>query len=150
MGAPQDVFDPILDRLRTDASRHFGVSALRFEPVAYEDREFSHVLRLAVYGDDARTPLSHLYVKAGKPKLIEGGPDEQRDRVIRDFETTQRVHASMAASADFGVVPPVACYPEHLAIVTEQVDGPTLLQHRRSRQGSQSNWISCAAISTTA
>ena len=133
MVAPPDVFTPILDRLRGDACRHFGVEDLRFEPEAYEDREFSHVLRLGVYRDNSATALSHLYVKAGKRKVIEGGPNAQSDRVIRDFETTQRVHASMAASPDLGVVPPVACYPEHLAIVTEQVTGPTLRQHLATR-----------------
>lgn len=133
MGAPQEVFAPILDRLGADAARHFRVPALRFEPVGYDDREFSHVLRLAVYGNGAADPFSHLYVKAGKPKAVEGGPNAQRERVIRDFETTQRVYDAMASSPDLGVVPPVACYPEHLAIVTEQVSGPTLLEHVRTR-----------------
>ena len=133
MGAPQEVFAPILDRLRADAPGHFGAREVRFEPVGYDDREFSHVLRLAVYSNGATTPVSYLYVKAGKRKAVEGGPNAQRDRVIRDFETTRRVHACMASSPDLGVVPPVACYPEHLAIVTEQVTGPTLLEHVKTR-----------------
>ena len=78
MGAPQEVFAPILDRLGADAARHFRVPALRFEPVGYDDREFSHVLRLAVYSNGAADPFSHLYVKAGKPKAVEGAPNAQR------------------------------------------------------------------------
>ena len=130
MGAsPPEVFTPVLERLRTDAAVHFGAPAVHFEPLGYEDREFSHLLRVAVSSDRDSEPFSHLYVKVTKRKNLGGSGNGQRDRVVRDFETTQRVHALMSASTDLGVVPPVACYPEHLAIVTEQIVGPTLLQH---------------------
>jgi tRNA A-37 threonylcarbamoyl transferase component Bud32 len=39
----------------------------------------------------------------------------------------------MRSYQDVGVVPPVACYPDELAIVTEQVSGPTLQQHLARR-----------------
>lgn len=124
-----EVFTPILERLKVDAAAHFGATAVHFEPLGYEDREFSHLLRVALYGNREAEPLSHLYVKVTKRKRTEGSGNGQRDRVVKDFETTRRVHALMAASVDVGVVPPIACYPEHLAIVTEQVVGPTLRQH---------------------
>lgn len=133
IATPPAVFDPILDRLHADASRHFGVPELRFEPVAYDDREFSHLLRLAVYRNSESSPLSHLFVKVGKRKVVEGGSNTQHDRVIRDFETTRRAYDSMRPYTDLGVVPPVACYPEYLAIVTEQVNGPTLQAHLARR-----------------
>jgi hypothetical protein len=54
-------------------------------------------------------------------------------RAARDFETTRRVHQAMLPHDDLGAVPPVACYPEHLALVTERVEGLTLLDYLRRR-----------------
>ena len=97
-------------------------------PVDRQERPFSHLLRLRVRDGETERTLSHLFVKVFKPKTIPGGPNALRDRVANDFETTRRVHAAMAPYADVGTVPPVACYPDLLAIITEQVDGPTLLE----------------------
>ena len=120
---------PVLARLQGDVARHYGNAATRLVPLDYQDREFSHVLRVAVHDDGASEPFSHLFVKLTKPKTVGGGGSRLRDRVIRDFETMARVHSFMAAHHDLGVVPPVACYPEHFAIVTEQVSGPTLKEY---------------------
>lgn len=126
-GWPQ-VFEPILTRLCADTAEHFGTTAVRLVPVESQDRRFSYLLRVGVRGADDGEPRPHLFVKVFKPRVIDGAADAMRERVIRDFETTRRVYASMRHSVDLGVVRPVACYPEHLAIVTEQVDGPTLLE----------------------
>ncbi len=102
-------------------------------PAGSEDRPFSQLLRLRVCnGDDSRA-VSHLFVKIYKPKPLPGGPDAMRDRVAHDFDATRRVYAAMLPHGDVGAVPPVACYPDLLAIVTEQVDGPTLLEYLEKR-----------------
>lgn len=124
-----DVFKPVLDRLHADAVNHFGVGALRLEPVRYDNREFSHLLRVAVYEAGNGTAFTHLFVKMTKPKLIDGSLHVVRSRVVQDFETTKRVQSSMSSMADVGVLNAVVCYPEHLAVVTEEVAGPTLLQY---------------------
>lgn len=52
-----------------------------------------------------------------------------RQRVARDYDMTRQVYTSMRQYVDIGAVPPVACYPDLLAIVTEEVEGPTLLEY---------------------
>lgn len=130
-GAP-DIFTPVLARLHADAAAHFGIASLRLVPSGRQDRPASHLLRLDVCRDGDDSPLSHLFLKVFKPKDIEGGLDAMRQRVERDYETTRRIYTAMLHHSDLGVVPPVACYPDHLAIVTEQVNGPTLLDHLRT------------------
>lgn len=123
------MFAPVLTKLQANAVAHFGIAPLRLVPVAYEERPASHLLRLRVYRNGNDTPMSHLFVKVFKAKPIEGGLEAMRQRVARDYDTTRRVYESMLSYSDVGAVPPVACYPELLAIVTEEVKGPTLLQH---------------------
>ncbi len=131
-GTP-DVFGPVLSRLEPDVTAHYGLRQARLVPAGVEERPFSQLLRLQVCcGDDSRT-VSHLFVKIYKPKPLPGGPDAMRDRVANDFEATRRVYAAMLPHGDVGAVPPVACYPDLLAIVTEQVDGPTLLEYLGKR-----------------
>jgi aminoglycoside phosphotransferase (APT) family kinase protein len=124
-----DIFDPVITGLTTDAAAHFGVGPVRLFPQERQERPFSHLLRLGVCRAGEDTPISHLFVKILKPVSVEGGIDALRRRVADDFATTRRVYAAMAGYAQLGVVPPVACYPEHLAIVTEQVTGATLLEY---------------------
>jgi hypothetical protein len=128
MTVPQ-VFIPVLEQLASDAAAHFGVAQLQLRPIHYEHRPFTHLLRVAVHHEGVHESQSTLFVKVVKPRQIEGGADALRRRLICDFEATRRVHRLLSGHADLGVVPPVACYPDHLAIVTEGITGPTLLAH---------------------
>ena len=123
------VFGPILDRLPADAGSFFGATSLQFEPVACVERPFSFVLRLAVSRPGEQKPAAHLFVKASKPKIVDGRSDGMRLRVVRDYEINQRAYKWLSSYAGVGAVPPVACYPEHLAIVTQEVPGTTLLEY---------------------
>lgn len=130
IGAP---FSPILDDLEANALEYFGTSPVRLTLAAALDRPFSHVLRVRVDGESGQR--SHVFVKVFKPRLVAGGAEILRARVVRDFETTLAIHEAMSGSKQFGAVRPVACYPEHLTIVTEEVAGPTLL-HLLLREGT--------------
>ncbi len=123
------LFAPVLDRLQGDAAAHFDRGPVRLVPSGYEERPFSHLLRVAVYGKESPTPLSCLFVKIFKPKIVDGRADGLRDRIARDFEATRRAYQHMLPRSDLGAVPPIACYPDLLAIATEQVEGPTLLDY---------------------
>jgi hypothetical protein len=123
---------PVLERVHADLAAYYGLQRPRFVPLNYQDRPFSHVLRLAVHDDGHAAPSRNVFVKVTKPKVIPGGPHALRDRVSRDFDTTRRAHAAMR-DGDLGVVPPIACYPDLLAMVTEEVVGPTLLQYLHGR-----------------
>ena len=127
MSTAPTLFQPVLERLGRDVHGYFGDARLRLETVAAQERPFSHLIRVAVVGNDGSAPVSHLFVKVFKRKTIDGRPHEMEDRVARDFESTRRIHRALAPHPHVGAVPPVACYPDLLAIVTEEVPGPTLL-----------------------
>jgi hypothetical protein len=122
-------FDPVLSDLRANAGKHFGAPEVRLLPRESQDRPFSRLLRLAVHRDRDLKPAAHIFVKVSKHKVLNGDPDAMRRRVVHDFDVTSRVYAAMRDEPELGAVRPIACYPEHLAIVTEQADGVTLLEH---------------------
>ena len=126
-GAATVTFEAILARLRAESNEHFGVADARLVPVRYEERPFSHLLRVGVCRHDSATPDAHVFVKIFKPKPADGGVEKMRRRVAHDFEVTRRIYEAMAQWDDLGAVRPVACYVDHLAVVTEQADGETLL-----------------------
>lgn len=126
---PPAVFEPVLQRLAADAASYVGAPSVRLTATRAIERPGSHVLRVAVHGQDDGTTLCHLFVKVFKPKRIEGGIEAMRARVARDHRTTRETSVAMASHDDLGVVPAVACYPDLLAIVTEEVTGPTLLDY---------------------
>src|SRR5688572_4497784 len=119
-------FDELLPLLTADVEAVYGPGC-RLAPLAVYERLYSHVLRVGVWhaGDDG--PREHLFVKASKYKVVDGSPDGMRKRVEKDFAVTQRVFDRMAGGESYGAVRPIACYPAHLAIVTEEVPGNTLL-----------------------
>jgi hypothetical protein len=142
-------FQPVLAKLRVDAGAHFGCPDARLCPVAYEERPYSHLLRVRVLtgGDASESP--HVFVKIFKPKPHDGGVEKMRTRVAHEFGVTRRIHEAMAAWPDLSVVRPVACYVDDLAIVTEQEPGVTLLVelHRRGGWFPSSETL-CALEST--
>jgi hypothetical protein len=119
-------FAPALTDLRANALRYFGTEPVRLIEAGEQERPFSRLLRVRV--ESSNGPLAHLFVKAFKPKDGPDGIDMMRARVAGDFATTLNVHRAMSSHGDLGAVRPVACYPEHLMIVTEEVAGRTLLE----------------------
>jgi hypothetical protein len=134
------MFGPIIASLGRDAVEHFGAAEVRLVPLAYEERPFSHLLRLRVESHAATTP-THIFIKIFKPKADEGGVAAMRQRVAHEFETTKRIHAAMSAWDGLGTARPIACDLDQLAMVTEQAEGETLLAHLRSRAA----WFPSAA-----
>jgi hypothetical protein len=122
------VFDAVLPRLRDDARQLFGAD-VRLQPVAYELRPFSHLLRLAVWQDGHTVPSSHCFLKIFKPKPVPDGEAQMRTRVEHDYATNRRIHDGLARFPAFGAVRPLICYPDALTIVTEEATGETLLAH---------------------
>ena len=123
------LFGPVLERLATDAASYFGVSGVSMLPVESHHRQFSYLVRLSVRDATTGRALSHLFVKIYRRKEPPAGKNGMRDRVADDFEATLRAYTTMQSHGDLGIVPPVACYPDLFAIVTEEVQGATLLDH---------------------
>lgn len=125
-------FEPVLARLQAEAAAHFGTAHARLVPLAYEERPFSHLLRVAVCRHSTDRPDLHVFIKIFKAKSNDG-LENMRQRVVHDFHASQRFSAAMPHGPQFAVVRPVACYQEHLAIVTEQAHGDTLVAYLESR-----------------
>jgi len=115
------LFEPVLARLQADAIALFGTPDARFIPIAHEERPFSHLLRVRVCRQESAPDL-HVFIKIFKPKPVDGAVEKMRLRVAHDFEITRQISEAR----------PIACYVDHLAIVTEQADGETLLSHLQS------------------
>lgn len=131
------VFTPVLARLQQEAAGHFPVPDAVLVAVSYEERPFSHLLRVGIVGRGDDAPRSHVFVKIFKTGPLGGDTAKMAARVAHDFETTRRLHDAMAHWGDMGVVRPVACYLDHLAIVTEETEGVTL----QARLEADAAWL---------
>lgn len=127
LAAPR-VFDRILELLQTDAAAHFGTANPRLIPLSYQHRPFSHLLRVGVCLDGGHRPDRHVFVKIFKSKS-DASDEKMRLRVVHDFEVSRRIADGLAGWEDLGAVRPVAYYVDHLAIVSEQAEGETLMAH---------------------
>lgn len=123
------IFEPVLDRLRAECVECFSAANVRLLPIAYEERPFSFLLRAGVCRNGGVTPGSHVFIKIFKERPSDVESQMMLARVARDFETTRRIYDAMSHHETLGAVRPIVCYPEHLATVTEQTEGPTLLAH---------------------
>jgi hypothetical protein len=119
-------FEEVLPLLAADVEALYG-RGCRLAPVTVFERLYSFVLRIGIVHGDEVTPREHLFVKVSKSKAVDGGSTGMRARVEKDFRVMQRVHERMADGEGYGAVRPVACYPNYLAVVTEEVPGETLL-----------------------
>jgi hypothetical protein len=137
-GTPPAVFDHALRSLESDAARHFGAIGLRVQPLAYEDRLYSHLLLAAVAAPDA-PPSTHVFIKVFKLRP-DGDVEAMRRRVALEYAATTAVHTRMLGLRGLGAIRPIACYADHLTIVTERAEGETLLALLR-----RARWLPSAA-----
>ncbi len=129
MPPAQPLFEPVLEQLRADALGHFGTADVSLAPLAYEERPFSHLLRVGVCRHGTEDPDLYVFVKVFKPKPQDGGVEKMRRRVAHDFEVSRRIFEALDAPGGAGAVRPIACYVDHLAIVSEEAPGTTLMAH---------------------
>jgi Phosphotransferase enzyme family len=117
-------FRPVLAKLVADGRSFFGVEPLGVEPLRQLERPFSTLLQIRV----ARPfGAQDAFVKILKPRADTPAQiASMRQNVVKDFEMTSRVHDGLAAYPGLTAVRPIACFPEDLAIVTEEAPGPTL------------------------
>lgn len=123
---PAQELEEVLAYLRIDCRRGFARQEVALKVVRIVPRPFSHVARVSVSAPPSTEPFTHLYVKVFKPKADRTG-EQMRARVAHEFDTTRRVYQHFSALDGFTAVRPIACYPERLALATEEVRGETLL-----------------------
>lgn len=130
-------FTPVFQHLRADSSRYFGVSRPTLRVERYMSRLYSDVAQLQI--SDGVTSC-RAFVKIAKLRHGESR-EAMANRVKAVFDTMSWLHRSMAGSPGLSAVRPIACFPEHLAIVTEEVRGDTL---RRLLESKAAWWPSPA------
>lgn len=117
-------FRPVLSKLAAEGREFFGSSPITIEPLSELRRPYSALLRVRVaagYGTRGA------YIKILEPRA--DTPAElaaTRQNVQREFESTKLVRIALAGRAGLEAVRPIACFPDEFALVTEEVDGPTL------------------------
>ncbi|HET7220181.1 MAG TPA: phosphotransferase [Vicinamibacterales bacterium] len=124
-------FRPVLSKLAAHGQRYFGADRVDLEPVRQLDRPFSTLLQIRIAGS---ATMDEAFVKILKPRA--DTPEQiasMRQNVLDDFEMTRRVHDGLASYPGLTAVRPIACFPEDLAIVTEEVHGETLSDLLSSR-----------------
>jgi tRNA A-37 threonylcarbamoyl transferase component Bud32 len=119
-------FEPVLAALAAGAEEYFGDAGAAIEAVERHDRPFSALLRVRVRAQGVDT---YAFIKMHKRRG--SGPEElaqQRRFVEREYRATRRLQEAFAGKAGLNALRPLAVLPEHLTIVTEQVQGRTLDQ----------------------
>jgi hypothetical protein len=117
-------FRPVVDRLIADGQRYFGARPIAVEPLSRVDRPYSTLMRVRIAGE---SESSTAFIKILKPRADTAEQiASMRLNVAKDFEMTSRVSAGLAAYPGLGAVRPIACFPEALALVTEEAPGVSL------------------------
>jgi hypothetical protein len=120
-----DALRSVLERLERDSQKLFESAAVSIHVERHEARPFSDVWRANVAGAPRTTAI---YIKVAKLNAAGPSLDVLRARLRSDFETTTRVHHAMSPDPHLAAVRPIACFPEDLALVTEEVPGVNLLR----------------------
>jgi hypothetical protein len=129
-GIDVSIFVPVLADVCRDVQNAFGPNVW-LEPVDTVERPFSYLMRARISDKGSVAPRSHIFIKLGKVPESQEKVARFRDRAANDYVTMQQLYAHLSTSAEFGTVRPIGCYPSHLAIVTEQVEGVTLFDRLR-------------------
>ncbi len=118
---------PVLGELESRAAELFADPDARIEPLAAEERQYSFLLRAEVRVGQQAHLGPRIFIKVLNPNATMLGMDALRQRVAREFEVTTQVHAAVAHRDDLFAIRPIACFPDRLAVITEESEGRTLL-----------------------
>lgn len=122
-------FRPVLERLQADSMKYFGVASPTLHIERYMPRFYSDVVKVAIAHENRQV---RAYVKIAKIRKGDSF-DAMSARVETVFGTMTRLHQMMVGTPGLSAVRPVAHFPEHLAIVTEEAPGETLLDLLEAR-----------------
>jgi Ser/Thr protein kinase RdoA (MazF antagonist) len=124
MSRGRDPFEAVLKTLASDPVTEFGAAGARVEPLGVVDGPFSTVRRVIVRSPGRTT---RAYLKILKPR----GPGQDElasvSRMLtREYQATLALYETLRQDDEIGAVRPIACLPEHRALVTEEVPGRPL------------------------
>jgi tRNA A-37 threonylcarbamoyl transferase component Bud32 len=117
-------FEPVIADLSAGATDYFGAAGAVLEPVRRVDGPFSSVLRVRV---TAAGTASYAFIKVLKPRNESADELARIGRFLdREYRSTLSFHRSVAQDTEIGALRPIACLPQHRAMVTEEVPGEPL------------------------
>jgi tRNA A-37 threonylcarbamoyl transferase component Bud32 len=114
----------VLAELAADAERCFGDARAVVEPVTRLERPYSALLRLRV---TTKARCTHAYLKVYKPRpaLPYERPIDLSRMVEDEFAATLRLHTALAQRPGLAAPRPISVFPDHQAIITEEITGTT-------------------------
>lgn len=88
----------------------------------------SEVAHLSVRQDSEEKDL---FAKLLYPEMADGRSNRsdrkyKEEQIRTEYDLLKRLYEAFSSYPDLGVVKPVACFPEHLALITEGQEGITL------------------------
>lgn len=93
-------------------------------------RPYSNVYRLQLVDSPEQLPAlppRFIYVKIlSRRTTFQSNPEKYLVRLATEFAAGQRLHDALGSAKEFGIVKPVAYYPECLAMITEEAPGESL------------------------
>lgn len=113
----EETFAPVLARLSSQSEELFNARPMVFETLQRLDRPASQLLRGRVRGPQGSVGI---FVKVSRPEFATPA------QVEADYRASLRAHAHLTHGSGLSVARPIACYPELLAVVTEEAPGQTL------------------------
>jgi Phosphotransferase enzyme family len=135
-------FEPVIAELARNATQHFGSAPVRIEPVRRFDGPYSTVLNVRI--SDA-TSQTGAFIKIFRPQ---SGTESELARVgrflEREFRATTALHEALASQTEIGALRPIACLPEHRAIVTAEVQGQRFADLLASANPDEGRVVSAA------
>lgn len=130
VGAPaadhEQTFQQVLDNLRENHQSYFESRATpQFGVDQTADHPNSRIARLRVKWEHGERML---FLKLLYPDQVDGRTNrsdrEYKEQQIRaEYEVLKKLDRAFAGHQTLGVIKPVACFPEHLALVTEEQPG---------------------------
>jgi serine/threonine protein kinase len=117
-------FEPALAMLAAGSEEYFGEAGAALEPLERLERPFSALLRFRIR---AAGRESFAFLKVFRPRRQDAEELAQLRRFVeREYRATRRLHDAFGTKPGLTALRPIALFPEHLAIVTEEVEGRTL------------------------
>jgi len=125
---PSDVdtarrFQTVFDEIGTKGLQMLPGPA-RLDVLEYRTHPYSYIARVRIHRDGAATPafVKLLRLKNESPSHREA----MQRRVLNEFDATLRVSRGFENHAGVIALRPLGCLPDHLALVTAEVDGEPL------------------------
>lgn len=116
----------IVNNLQNRASEYFGLASKpEIGVIENLNHSNSRTARLSVLWNGGGTKLfvKMLYPDEADGKSNRSDREYKKGQIRAEYGVLKNLHQAFASFPDLGVVKPIACFPEYLALVTEEQEG---------------------------